>query len=222
MGLVVIVGGSGALGSCMISVFKRLHYVTVNIDHRANAEADENYAPGTVDVERAFQGRPVVLVVNAAGGWQAGSAADANLCAVAEQLYAQNVASACLAARVAAVGRGTRMLVLVGSKAVAVHPCPELLGYGMAKTAVTWLAENLAVDRVKGGLAPDTQVVLLLPEIMDTEANRLAMPTADRSKWTLVQTVADKLAEWLQSGADLNGTQWLIVTRNNETTWTRK
>ena len=39
----LVVGGSGALGHSVISVFKKNGWKLLNIDMRANASADSNY-----------------------------------------------------------------------------------------------------------------------------------------------------------------------------------
>lgn len=53
---------------------------------------------------------------------------------------------------------------------------------------------------------------------MDTEANRISMPTADFSKWTPVHEIAEKVANFMKlSKNEINGTSWLITTRSNLT-----
>lgn len=68
-----------------------------------------------------------------------------------------NVDSAILAASLAAKHlQSDGLLVLVGAKAVAVHPTPDMLAYAMAKSAVASLATNLSI------ISPFA-VTLLLP-----------------------------------------------------------
>lgn len=60
-------------------------------------------------------------------------------------------------------------------------------------------------------------------EVLDTEANRASMPDADTSKWTPVHLIAEKVAEFLNSGsAAVNGKSWLITTRSGVTNFTEK
>ena len=60
-------------------------------------------------------------------------------------------------------------------------------------------------------------------EVLDTEANRKSMPDVDTSKWTPVQLIAEKVAEFLKSPRDeINGKSWLITTRHGETKFTLK
>lgn len=58
----------------------------------------------------------------------------------------------------------------------------DMLGYGLAKCAVHHLAKSLSCS--SSGLPMGSRVVTAHPKILDTEANRKAMPSADRSHWT--------------------------------------
>ena len=49
------------------------------------------------------------------------------------------------------------------------------------------------------------------------------MPDADTSKWTPVNLIAEKVAEFLLlSRAEINGKSWLITTRLGETKFIEK
>ena len=64
---------------------------------------------------------------------------------------------------------------------------------------------------------------MVFREVLDTEANRKSMPTADTSKWTPVHLIAEKVAEFLKAPKDqVNGKSWLITTRADETKFTLK
>lgn len=55
-----------------------------------------------------------------------------------------------------------------------------MIAYSIAKTSVHSLALNLA-EKIK---ALNGRVITILPEVIDTETNRLSMPTSDFSKWS--------------------------------------
>jgi dihydropteridine reductase len=55
-----------------------------------------------------------------------------------------------------------------------------MLAYSIAKTGVHSLALNLSQSNV---LPPETTVITILPETIDTPANRLAMPSANFEEW---------------------------------------
>src|SRR5205823_10253322 len=80
-------------------------------------------------------------------------------------------------------------IVNVASKP-AVVPAAGLSAYAASKAAVAnltlGLSEELAAERI--------WVNAVLPSIMDTPANRQAMPKADFDKWPKVQEVAATIA----------------------------
>jgi len=80
-------------------------------------------------------------------------------------------------------GHGT--LVNVSSKAAFDHAAGAS-AYAASKAAVLALMDSLAAD-VKG---TGVRVNSVLPSIMDTEANRKAMPGADFAKWPKTEDVA--------------------------------
>ncbi len=61
------------------------------------------------------------------------------------------------------------MLIFVGAAAVFKEPQPEMIAYSLAKTGVHSLALNLSQSNV---LPEDTTVITILPETIDTPANR--------------------------------------------------
>jgi len=72
----------------------------------------------------------------------------------------------------------------------AVNPVAGLSAYSASKAAVANLTQALAEE-----LAPQRiWVNAVLPSIMDTPANRQAMPNADFTKWPKVEEVAGTIA----------------------------
>ena len=69
----------------------------------------------------------------------------------------------------------------------AVQPVGGMVAYTTSKAAVASLTQCLA-EEVK---AEDVLVNAVLPSIMDTPANRQAMPDADYDAWTKVEQVAE-------------------------------
>jgi NAD(P)-dependent dehydrogenase (short-subunit alcohol dehydrogenase family) len=59
--------------------------------------------------------------------------------------------------------------------------------YAAAKGAVMRLTESMAAELRKEGIG----VFCVMPEIMDTPANRADMPTADTSSWTPPSAIAE-------------------------------
>jgi len=77
-------------------------------------------------------------------------------------------------------------IVTVSSGAIQRGGGAGIAAYAVSKGAVRQLSEILA-DELK---AYDIHVHCILPGTMDTEANRLAMPKADFSKWVRTEEVA--------------------------------
>jgi len=77
-------------------------------------------------------------------------------------------------------------IVTVGSGAILHQPGAGIAAYAVSKAAVRQLSEVLA-EEVKDY---DIRVYCLMPGTMDTEANRRAMPDADRSQWVSTGEVA--------------------------------
>ena len=70
-----------------------------------------------------------------------------------------------------------------------------MIGYGMAKAAVHHLVQSLACP--KSGLPPDSNVVAIVPSMIDTPANRKgASADVDTSDWTKMQEFCDVISRW--------------------------
>ena len=85
-------------------------------------------------------------------------------------------------------GAGGR-IVNVGSRP-AVVPSGGMIAYSASKAAVASITRSLAEEVKADGIL----VNAVLPSIMDTPANRAAMPKADFSAWPKVQEVAETIA----------------------------
>jgi NAD(P)-dependent dehydrogenase (short-subunit alcohol dehydrogenase family) len=85
-------------------------------------------------------------------------------------------------------------VVLVGSQAY--EGAARMAPYAASKAAVVSLAKSAAAELKTAGV----QVNAVLPDIMDTPANRRAIPDADFSRWAKVEEVAAVIA-WLCSPA---------------------
>jgi NAD(P)-dependent dehydrogenase (short-subunit alcohol dehydrogenase family) len=80
-------------------------------------------------------------------------------------------------------GRGA--IVNVASKAAIDHAAGAA-AYAASKSAAVALLDSLAADLKGSGI----RVNSILPSIIDTEANRKAMPAADFSKWPKPEEIA--------------------------------
>jgi NAD(P)-dependent dehydrogenase (short-subunit alcohol dehydrogenase family) len=134
--------------------------------------------------------------VHVAGGFDM-APVEATSLGLLDQQWRMNGVTAFLACREAIRrlrrgGQGGR-LVNVGSR-VAVDPAPGKVAYVMAKAALVAMTRALALET----RADRILINALLPDTMDTTANRAAMPDADFSRWTPTAAVARTVA-WLVS-----------------------
>lgn len=199
--VVLVAGGTGGLGRAVSAEFLReaatviVTYVNqpefdaLRIDVGANASRLEGR---TIDVtdDRAVQqmiadivakhGR-LDAVVNCVGGYEAGWKLWEMDPKVLDHMLALNLRSGYVLARwvvPAMLKQGRGAIVNVAAKAAVDHAAASA-AYAASKSAAVALIDSLAAD-LKG---TDVRANSILPSIIDTEANRRAMPKADFSKW---------------------------------------
>jgi NAD(P)-dependent dehydrogenase (short-subunit alcohol dehydrogenase family) len=223
--VMLVTGGTGALGSAVArAALEAGALVAVTYREPRGADALAALVPPAArerlhavqadvtapdDVRRLVETvlarhRRLDALVNAVGGFAGG-----DLLATDERLWdgmlALNLRSAYLACRAVlpsmlAAGRGR--IVNVASRSV-VPPAGGFIAYTVAKTGVIALTQALAREVRGRGVT----VNAVLPSTMDTEANRRAMPDADRSGWVPPASVARAIL-FLASdaAADVTGT----------------
>jgi NAD(P)-dependent dehydrogenase (short-subunit alcohol dehydrogenase family) len=96
---------------------------------------------------------------------------------------------------------GGGRIIAIGSLA-ATEPHPGLGAYVASKSALTALFRTIALENLDVGITSN----VILPDTMDTPANRAAMPKADPSKWVQPANVAKIAVELASDGAgQING-----------------
>jgi NAD(P)-dependent dehydrogenase (short-subunit alcohol dehydrogenase family) len=80
--------------------------------------------------------------------------------------------------------------------AVALNGMAQAAPYAVSKAAVVNLTKTIALEGKESGITAN----VIVPMIIDTPANRKAMPEADFSKWTPPVAVADAIVEIVKSG----------------------
>ena len=189
---VVITGGTGGLGSAVVKAFADAGAVCEATTRKSEASARENVRYHAVDVGdesavgRFYQGLGDVWAsVHLVGGFAMAPIAETSL----EQFRAMfeiNAVSCFLCCReaVKAMRRGGRIVNVAARPAVV--PTGGMIAYSASKAAVASITQSLAEEVKDQGIL----VNAVLPSIMDTPANRKAMPKADFSKWPKVEEVA--------------------------------
>ncbi len=96
---------------------------------------------------------------------------------------------------------GKGRIVAVGARA-AIEPIANFAAYSVSKAALVALVKTVASEVKDSGITAN----VVLPSVIDTPANRAAMPAADASKWVTPESIAGLLV-WLASDAarDVNG-----------------
>ena len=147
------------------------HYVDIT---------DENAVQQLVDGIVSKHGH-LDLLVNAVGGYAGGIKLWEMNTKTFDQMLALNLRSGYVLSRAAAkamLKQGKGAMVNIAAKAALDHGAGAS-AYSASKAAALALMDSLAADLKGSGV----RVNSILPSIIDTEANRKAMPDADFTKW---------------------------------------
>ncbi len=201
---VVVTGGTGALGSAVVGALLAAG-AHCHVPHRATAEA-ERFAhradPRLMLIEagdladenvvaRIYGGVPNLWAsINLAGGFAFGPVANTDRAALNRQLE-QNLVTCFLCCRAAAAAMartqaGGRIVNVAARPALEWRSGADMAAYAASKAAVAAFTVAFAQEVVKQGIL----VNAVAPSIMDTPANRRAMPNADFANWPKVEEVA--------------------------------
>lgn len=206
----MVTGGRGALGSAVVKRFRAAGATVAVVDrtgaregapsgvvHVAADLATPAGAASAVTEALAIDGR-IDILAHIAGGFAAAGAAHETEAAVWDRMISLNLTLAHNIVRAVLPGMiesGAGRIVAVGSRA-GVEPAAGMSAYCASKAALHMLV-RCAAEEVK---ATEITINAVLPSIIDTPANRAAMPGADSSKWVTPEAIADTIA-WLCSGA---------------------
>lgn len=203
---VLVAGGTGGLGRAVSLAFLA-EGAKVVVTYREPKEFDSlnSAAKGasvvghSVDVTDEAAVRQLVeqilakhgrldVLVNTVGGYAGGVNLWELQTKVFDQMLALNVRSGYALSRAAIPGmlqQKQGAIVNIASKAAADHSAGAS-AYAASKAAAVALMDSLAAE-VKG---TGVRVNSILPSIIDTEANRKAMPGADFAKWPKPEEIA--------------------------------
>ena len=198
---VVITGGAGALGTALVEAligagaichipclneaeaqrFRLREHRQVKLSVTGNL-ADEQA------VERAYQGiAPLWASIHLAGGFAAGPLREANVETLHQQVHMNFLSCLlCCRAAVKAMAGGGRIVNVAARAALEWRSGGGMVAYAASKAAVAALTAALAEEVAKDAIL----VNAVAPSIMDTPANRSAMPKADFALWPKVEEVA--------------------------------
>lgn len=201
---IVITGGTGALGTAVVGALIeggakcRVPYMhedeakrfPLRDDKRVELMASGDLSDETV-VARIYDGLPKLWAsIHIAGGFAMSPVRETSKQALMAQLDTNLVSCfLCCRAAVNAMLRGAeggRIVNIAARPALEWRSGAGMAAYTIAKTGVAALTAALAEEVAKDNIL----VNAVAPSIMDTPANRKAMPKADFDKWPKVEEVA--------------------------------
>jgi NAD(P)-dependent dehydrogenase (short-subunit alcohol dehydrogenase family) len=206
--VVLIAGGTGGLGRAVTLAFLA-EGAQVAVTYRVKEEFDAlknavgknevNLEGHAIDVTDEIAVRQLVekivgkyrrldAMVNTVGGYTGGTKLWDLETKVFDQMLALNLRAGYALSRAvvrAMFKEGHGAIVNVAAKAAFDH-AGGAGAYAASKSAAVALMDSLAADLKGTGV----RVNSILPSIIDTEANRKAMPTADFSKWPKPEDIA--------------------------------
>jgi NAD(P)-dependent dehydrogenase (short-subunit alcohol dehydrogenase family) len=199
---IVVTGGAGALGSALVALLKEAG-ATVHAPSRAELDVTHEGS-----VTKFYADLPSLWAsIHAAGGFVASPLVDTSLDAWRGQIDT-NATSCFLCSREAVrairkSGGGGRIVNVASLSALS--PTAGMAAYLASKAAVVALTQHVAAEALADGIL----VNAVAPQIIDTPANRKAMPNADHDKWPKPTEVAQSIV-WL-AGTENTMTSGTIV-----------
>ena len=199
---VVVTGGTGALGTAVVAgllgagAFCHVPYIdaqeATRFPFRGHDRVTLREIATLADeaaVAKLYAGVPELWAsIHIAGGFAMAPVADTGKAALLAQLE-MNLVSCFLCCRAAlgAMKRGGGRIVNVAARpALEPRSGAGMVAYTASKAGVAALTEALAQEVAGDGIL----VNAVAPSIMDTPANRRAMPGADHEAWPKVEEVA--------------------------------
>jgi NAD(P)-dependent dehydrogenase (short-subunit alcohol dehydrogenase family) len=217
--VVVVAGGTGGLGRAVCLAFlKEDAHVVVTYRKQEEFDALKNLAGGNgsrlegynVDVTDESEVAKLIegvtgrhgrldAMVNTVGGYAGGVKLWELDTKVFDQMLALNLRSGYALSRAAVrvmLKQGSGAIVNVAAKAAIDHGAGAG-AYTASKAAAVAMMDSLAEDLKGTGI----RVNSILPSIIDTDANRKAMPKADFAKWPKPEDIARVIVFLCSDGA---------------------
>jgi len=199
---VVVTGGTGALGSAVVgALITGGANCTVPYVHEAEAARFPFRNDGKAklikvsdlsdeaQVAKVYQGMTPWAAIHIAGGFATGEVAKTDKAALMAQLD-NNLISCFLCCRAAVnamrASGGGRIVNVAARPGLEWRAGAGMAAYTVAKAGVAALTVALAEEVAKDGIL----VNAVAPSILDTTANRTAMPKANFDAWPKVEEVA--------------------------------
>ena len=207
----IVTGGTGGLGHAVVEQLLSQGWRTVvpwvvagelerlpPRDGLVLVEADlfdEHSVAEVVSIATDTAATPLRGVVNLVGGFAAGGRVHETPLEDFESQFRLNLRPTYLVTQAAVrylLDHGGGSIVCVGSRA-ALAPFPGAAGYVASKAAVIAFAQAVSKEYLNDGVRCNA----ILPSVIDTPANRAAMPNADHDRWVKPSEIAEVIAHLL-------------------------
>jgi len=212
---VVVTGGTGALGSAVVAALRAAgavchvtNMVAAELEHYPHRNDPGVHVTTGLDLAdeaavRRFYSRlpPLWASIHLAGGFAMSPVGDTSAVDFADQ-FQMNALSAflCSAAAIRAIrtrtepgsggAKGGRIVNVAARPALEPRLGSGMVAYTTAKAAVAALTQAIAQETS----GEEIWVNAVAPSVLDTPANRVAMPDADFSSWVAPSAVAEVIA----------------------------
>ncbi len=223
-GTVLVTGGTGALGRAVLAELIEAGAGVASTwrDEGERDEVVEAFGPkvalveadllsdegAAAAVEAAGTGR-LAGVVNLVGGFDSGGRLHEEPVSTLEKMIALNLMTAVRVSRAALpklIEGGGGAIVCVGTK-TALDPFRGGAAYSISKGAVLSLVRTLDVEY----RADEIRANAVLPNLIDTPANRASMPDADPSDWVTAEEIAAVIRFLVSSDSVSISGAWIPV-----------
>jgi NAD(P)-dependent dehydrogenase (short-subunit alcohol dehydrogenase family) len=199
--VVLIAGGSGALGQTVVPSFVAAGARVITADRNPPSDqaggrtgmkadvTDEADIRRLVDEVIRTAGR-IDALINLVGGFAIGRVAETDA-SLWHRMLNMNLTAAFLLSKAVLphmLERRTGRIVHVAARA-ALEPFPGAAAYIVSKSGLVALIRTLSLELAGSGVTVNG----VLPTTIDTPANRNSMPDADPSKWVRPESIAQTL-----------------------------
>jgi NAD(P)-dependent dehydrogenase (short-subunit alcohol dehydrogenase family) len=199
--VVLIAGGSGALGQTVVPAFSMAGAQVITVDRNppsvqvGGCAAMKADVTDEADVQRLVddvirtRGR-IDALINLVGGFAMGRVVETDA-SLWHRMLTINLTAAFLLSKAVLphmLERRTGRIVHVAARA-ALEPFPGAAAYIVSKSGLVVLIRTLSLELAGSGVTVNG----VLPTTIDTPANRSSMPDADPSKWVRPESLAQTL-----------------------------
>jgi NAD(P)-dependent dehydrogenase (short-subunit alcohol dehydrogenase family) len=191
----LITGATGGLGGAVVDRFAGEGWSVLGVDKTPSPPTPDRenvrfvtadlFDPEQVAHAVAQAGPDLQAVVNLVGGFAQGGRIHETPIDEFEEQFRLNLRPTYLVTAAAIPRMSSGTVVCVGTRA-ALRPFPGAAGYVASKAALLALVRALDTEYRDDGI----RINAVLPSVIDTPANRTAMPDADHDTWVGADEIA--------------------------------